>query len=41
VHTATGKHANEEMPFPQWLPPDAAAEAASMDPDRARAALGL
>lgn len=41
VHTATGKHVNEEMPFPQWLPPDAAAEAASMDPDRARAALGL
>ena len=41
VHTAAGKHVNEEMPFPQWLPPDAAAEAASMDPDRARAALGM
>jgi len=41
VHAAAGKHVNEEMPFPQWLPPDAAAEAASMDPDRARAALGM
>lgn len=41
VHTATGKHANEEIPFPQWLPPDAAAAAAGLAPDRARAALGL
>jgi len=41
VHTATGKHVNEEIPFPQWLPPDAAAKAAGLDPDRARAALGL
>ncbi len=41
VHTATGKHVNEEIPFPQWLPPGAAVDAASMDPDRARAALGL
>jgi hypothetical protein len=41
VHTATGKHVNEVIPFPRWLPPDAAVDAASMDPDRARAALGL
>lgn len=41
VHTASGKHANEEIPFPQWLPSDAAAAAAGLDPDRARAALGL
>lgn len=41
VHTASGKHVNEEMPFPQWLPPEAAAAAAGLDPDRARAALGL
>ncbi len=41
VHTATGKHANEEIPFPQWLPPDAAKAGAGLDPDRARAALGL
>jgi hypothetical protein len=41
VHTATGKHVNEEIPFPRWLLPDAAVDAASMDPDRARAALGL
>lgn len=41
VHTASGKHVNEEIPFPQWLPADAAAAAAGLDPDRARAALGL
>jgi len=41
VHTATGKHVNEEIPFPQWLPPEAAAEAAGLGPVRARAALGL
>ena len=41
VHTASGKHANEETPFPQWLPPDAAAAAAGLDPVRARAALRL
>lgn len=41
VHTASGKHVNEEIPFPQWLPPDAAKAAAGLDPDRARAALGL
>jgi len=41
VHSATGKHVNEEIPFPQWLPPDAAAAATGLDPDRARAALGL
>lgn len=41
VHTAGGKHVNEETPFPQWLPPDAATAAAALDPDRARAALGL
>lgn len=41
VHTASGKHVNEETPFPQWLPPDAVAAAAGLDPVRARAALGL
>lgn len=41
VHTSSGKHVNEEVPFPQWLPSDAAAESKSLDPDRARAALGL
>jgi len=41
VHTASGKHVNEETPFPQWLPPDAASAAAGLDPVRARAALGL
>jgi len=41
VHTASGKHVNEEIPLPQWLPPDAAAEARQLDPVRAREALGL
>ena len=41
VHSAGGKHVNEEIPFPQWLPPDVAAAAAGLDPERARAALGL
>lgn len=41
VHTAGGKHVNEVVPFPQWVPPDAAAAAAGFDPDRARAVLGL
>ena len=41
VHTASGKHVNEEVPFPQWLPPDAATAATGLDPVRAREALGL
>lgn len=41
LHTASGKHMNEEIPFPQWLPADAAQAAAGLDPERARAALGL
>ncbi|KRB97116.1 hypothetical protein [Duganella sp. Root198D2] len=41
LHTAGGKHVNDETPFPQWLPPDAALEAEAFDPVRARAALGL
>lgn len=41
VHGASGRHVNEETPFPQWLPPDAAAAAAGLAPERARAALGL
>lgn len=41
VHSASGKHVNEETPLQQWLPPDAAAAAAGLDPERARAALGL
>lgn len=41
VHTASGKHVNQEVPFPQWLPPEAAAQAKGLDPVRARQALGL
>lgn len=41
VHSASGKHVNEETPFPQWLPPEVATAAAALDPERARAALGL
>jgi len=40
VHTATGRHENHETPFPDWVPADAAAEAAALSPADALAALG-
>jgi hypothetical protein len=40
-HTASGKHVNREMPFPDWLPSDAAAEAARLSSAEARSLLGL
>lgn len=40
-HTASGKHVNRETPFPDWLPPDAAAEAARLSSAEARSLLGL
>src|SRR5205085_12294454 len=39
-HTASGRHENRETPFEEWLPADAACEAASMMLDQALAALG-
>ncbi|WP_395404315.1 hypothetical protein ACHMW6_35375 [Pseudoduganella sp. UC29_106] len=40
-HTASGKHVNRETPFPEWLPPDAAAEGARLSSTEARSLLGL
>jgi phosphoketolase len=39
-HTASGKHQNHETPFPEWLPADAAREAAVLAPEQALAMLG-
>jgi hypothetical protein len=39
-HTASGRHENIIVPFDQWLPPEAAREAAAMTLDQALAALG-
>jgi phosphoketolase len=39
-HTASGRHVNCETPFPDWLPADAAREAAALAPAEALAALG-
>ena len=39
-HTAHGHHANQEVPFPDWLPPEAAQAAALLAPAVALAALG-
>lgn len=39
-HTAGGRHENRETPFPDWLPPDAAAAAGAIGVDAALAALG-
>lgn len=40
-HTASGKHVNREIPFPDWLPPADAAAAARLNPADARVVLGL
>lgn len=39
-HSASGRHANIETPFPAWLPLDAAREAAAIAPAQALADLG-
>ncbi|HZV63933.1 MAG TPA: hypothetical protein VFG03_03365 [Telluria sp.] len=39
-HTAAGHHENREVPFPDWLPPDAAAEARTIGMAQALAMLG-
>jgi hypothetical protein len=39
-HMPTGEHRNITMPFPDWLPDDAASAAASLPLDEARAQLG-
>lgn len=39
-HTASGRHVNKEVPFPQWVPADAIKEARSLSEGEAIAALG-
>jgi len=39
-HSARGHHENSETPFPDWLPAGVMEEAAMLDRDAARAALG-
>jgi hypothetical protein len=41
VHSATGVHRVEEIPFPAWLPQETAAQAQRLSDAQARAALGL
>jgi len=40
VHTASGKHAIEESPFPAWVPREIAAQAADLDEQGALRQLG-
>ncbi len=39
-HTASGRHANHEIAFPQWVPPDVAEQARTMSEAEALAVLG-
>jgi hypothetical protein len=39
-HTPSGRHANREVPFPGWVPPDVAREAKAMGEKEALAAFG-
>jgi len=39
-HTASGRHINKEVPFPQWVPPEVMKQAGSISEEEAIAALG-
>jgi len=39
-HTASGRHVNKEVPFPQWVPPEVMKQAKSISEADAIAALG-
>jgi hypothetical protein len=39
-HTATGAHRSRSEPFPKWVPPEVAEEAAALDVAEAEALLG-
>jgi hypothetical protein len=39
-HTASGKHVTREVPFPQWVPPEAINQAKGMSESEALIALG-
>lgn len=38
-HTPAGRHVNREVPFPQWVPPDVAAQAKALSEQQALVAL--
>jgi len=40
VHTASGKHATQEIQFPDWVPDAVAAQALKLDDERALSLLG-
>jgi hypothetical protein len=40
VHTSSGSHGLEEVPFPEWVPPDVIAEARELSDDDAFTRLG-
>ena len=39
-HTPSGRHVSREIPFPQWVPPDVAAQAETIGEQEALAAFG-
>jgi hypothetical protein len=39
-HTASGRHVNKEVPFPQWVPSEVLKQAGSISEEEAIAALG-
>jgi hypothetical protein len=39
VHTSSGRHVSEEIPFPEWVPAEVHASAASLSGHEARAVL--
>jgi len=40
IHTASGRHVSEDVPFPDWVPAEIATEASRLAEDVARARLG-
>jgi hypothetical protein len=39
-HTASGRHVNQEVPFPRWVPAEARKQARSLSEEEAIAAMG-
>ncbi len=40
IHTKSGQHVVEEIPFPEWVPPEVMEEAQGLEEDAAASALG-
>ncbi len=40
IHTETGHHVVEEIPFPDWVPPEVMDEAQELEEDAAASAVG-